>query len=198
MSSAEAAGQPGSSDDNRPSRPARLRINLLWGLAQVVIVALLFYAGGVLAAFITFDVLPDLFGTRPTSNGVLIGLAAGVMAGLTVTHRSRSWLLRLRVRRLRRDGVTVTATVQRVERFYRYSPKGPGTMTYTVHVRWDDPVSGGDRAGQRRYRFWGRGSRSFEHAFGTGHAIPLLYEAGHPARFVIDMQYAPTMADLFS
>ena len=60
-----------------------------------------------------------------------------------------------------------------------------------------DPVTGVSWKGERRYRFWGRGSKRLEAAFAYGAKVPVYYPPGRPSRFIIDVPFAPTMADFF-
>jgi hypothetical protein len=167
---------------------ARLAVGLVWGLAQIVILGAFFVAGGLVGALGSL-VAPSIYGL-PLS----IGFVGGVLAALVVNHHSRMWLLQLRLRRLRRRGQQVMASVVWVEERLAANPRGPGTMTYTVFLRWQDPVGGADHEYERQYRFWGRGSRQFE-ALVDEPSVPVLYEPSDPSRFVIDIPFAPTMAD---
>jgi hypothetical protein len=167
---------------------ARLAVGLVWGLAQIVILGAFFVAGGLVGALGSL-VAPSIYGL-PLS----IGFVGGVLAALVVNHHSRMWLLQLRLRRLRRRGQQVMASVVWVEEHLAANPRGPGTMTYTIFLRWQDPVGGADHEYERQYRFWGRGSRQFE-ALVDEPSVPVLYEPSDPSRFVIDIPFAPTMAD---
>jgi hypothetical protein len=51
--------------------------------------------------------------------------------------------------------------------------------------------------GERRYRFWGHGDRAFELLTERGTEVKVRYPAGRAQRFVVDIPYAPTMADQF-
>lgn len=173
--------------------PAGLRvlIGLLWGLVQMAIVFVLLFAGGVAAAYLG----QGMAGGRPASStAVLVGLAVGVAAGLFVNHKARIWLQEFRLRRLRADGVSVEATVRRLDR--QYIPYKVGTTSYVAHVQWQDPATGRGWQGERRYRFSGRGSRQLEGICAHGERVGLYYPAHRPARFVLDIPFAPTMADL--
>jgi hypothetical protein len=167
---------------------ARLGVGLVWGLVELVILGAFFVAGGLVGA-LGFLVAPSIYGL-PLS----IGFVAGIVAGLMVNHHARLWLLHLRVRLLRRRGQHVMASVMWVDDQYAASGRGPGTMTCTVFVRWQDPVSGDDHEYDRQYRFWGNGSKHFE-ALVDEPSVPVLYAPGRPSRFVIDIPFAPTMAD---
>lgn len=169
----------------------RVLVGLLWGLIQAVTLFALLFAGGVAAAYLD----ESLAGGGPVSSTpVLIGLAAGVAAGLALCHKARAWLQELRLRRLRADGVSVQATVRRLDRLY--VPYKAGTTRYTVCVQWKDPVTAACWHGERRYRFYGRGSRRLETLCAVGARVELRYPAHRPSRFILDVPFAPTMADL--
>jgi hypothetical protein len=178
-------------------KPRRALTEVIWGLLQFVVIALLFFAGGVAGAYLTWDLLPHLAGTRSSAGGVLPGFAVGVAAALTINHNARMWLQRLRLRRLRARGVEAQAAVTRLRRSYLTSGRGPGTTTYTVFVRWLDPVTGDITDRERRYRFWGRGSRRFETVCAARSTVPVYYPRHRLERFILDVPFAPTMADFF-
>jgi hypothetical protein len=50
---------------------------------------------------------------------------------------------------------------------------------------------------ERRYRFRGRGDRAFEALTERGTEVNVHYPAGRAQRSVVDIPYAPTMADQF-
>jgi hypothetical protein len=129
---------------------------------------------------------------------VPIGLLTGAVVGLFVSHKARTWLLRYRLWRLRAVGVGVTAMVRELDSRWFSSPHGGSVTVYVAHVYWRDPVTGTRWEGARRYRFWNRGSRQMEAACARGTQVRLYYPANRPARFVIDIPFAPTMADLLS
>jgi hypothetical protein len=169
---------------------ARFGVDVIWALVQLIVLAALFVAGGELGGALGFLVMPRIFGLP-----LALGFAAGVVAGLVVNHSSRMWIMRLRLRRLRRSGQRVDATVLHVEEGYASGGRGGGMTTYTVYVGWRDR-DGAEHEYERRYRFWGRRSRAFEAAVVGQPALPVFYAPGHPSRFVIDIPFAPTMADL--
>ena len=170
----------------------RVLIGLLWGLVQAVAVFVLLFAGGVAAAYLDESAAAGL---PVSSSAVLVGLAAGVAAGLFVNHKARIWLQEFRLRRLRGGGVSVQATVRRLDR--QYIPYKIGTTRYVVHVQWQDPATGDRWQGERRYRFSGRGSRRLEASCARGERVGLYYPEHRLSRFVIDVPFAPTMADFF-
>lgn len=172
----------------------RVLVGLLWGLVQAVTVFVLLFAGGVAAAYLDEIMIS---GRPVSSTPVLVGLAAGVVVGLYVDHKARTWLRELRLRRLRSSGVWVQATVRRLDRQWFTSGRGGGVTRYTAHVQWQDPATGACWQGERRYRFAGRGSRRLEATLAEGRRIELSYPAHRPSRFVIDVPFAPTMADFF-
>jgi len=168
---------------------ARLAVGLVWGLIQIVILGAFWIGGGLVGALGSL-VAPSIYGLP-----VSIGIVGGVLAALVVNHHSRMWLLQFRLRRLRRRGERVMASVVYVDEHVAVNPRGPGTVTYTVFLRWQDLVGGSVHEYERQYRFWGSGSRQFE-ALVDEPTVPVLYESSDPSRFVIDIPFAPTMADL--
>lgn len=174
------------------SRGKRLLIGLAWGLIQLVILFALLYLGGVAAGYLATDV----FGGHGVNPTVLLGIAVGVIAGLVVDHNARIWLQRFRLRGLHARGVAVEAGVH-LDKQYTYSGRGPGTTRYIAQVRWTDPATGESWQGERRYRFSGRGSKRLEAICSARAKVPVYYPAGRPSRFVIDVPFAPTMADFF-
>lgn len=174
----------------------RATIVLIWVVIQLVVFALLFFWCGVAGAYVSWDILPQLFHVGRSTAGVLIGFGVGAIVTVWICHSSRGWLLRLRLRRLRRDGIEAVATVTRLDRRYRRNPRGPGITHYTVHVRWHDPQDGSTRDHERRYRFFGHGSSRFEDTCAHRRTVTVRYDQRNPGRFVIDIPFAPTMADL--
>jgi hypothetical protein len=98
--------------------------------------------------------------------------------------------LRLRVRWLRRNGTEATATVTKFASKYVVGGRGGSLTYYTVHVSWHGTEH------ERRFRFWGRGSPTFERICARRRAVTVRFTQRHPDRFVLDIPYAPTMADL--
>ncbi|HEY4022843.1 MAG TPA: DUF3592 domain-containing protein [Pseudonocardiaceae bacterium] len=178
------------------TRSQRAAITLIWALVQVIVFALLFFWCGVAGVYVSWDLLPYLFHIGPDPYGVLIGFAVGTVAGIWVCHRARMWLLRLRLRRLRRSGIEATATVTRLAKDYQANPRGPGVTRYTVHLRWRDPQDGGSREQDRRYRFSGHGSPRFESTCAERTKVVVRYDHRHPDRFVLDIPFAPPMAEV--
>jgi hypothetical protein len=167
---------------------ARLVVGTVWGLMQAVILGVLLVAGGLVGAIGSL-VAPSAYGLP-----ISIGFAGGFVAGLVVNHYSRMWLLQIRLRLLRRRGQRAMASVLWVDELVGANPRGPGTITYTVFVRWQDPVTGVDHEYERQYRFWGTGSKHFEAVLDQPR-LPVLYAPSRPSRFVIDIPFAPTAAD---
>jgi hypothetical protein len=161
----------------------RLLVSLLWGLTQVVTVFILFFAGGVAVGYLKPAAVP-------------LGLGAGTVAGLYVCHQARGWLQQARLRGLRAHGVSARTTACWLESEWFPSPRGGGVTKYVAHVGWRDPGTGAVWQGERRYQFYGRGPRQLEAAFVDGNQVELHYPANRPERFVIDLPFAPTMADV--
>lgn len=187
-------GEPSQTAAN--SRRRRLLIGLAWALIQLVILCALLFAGGVAAGYLAIDVFSG-HGVNGVSSAVPIGFAAGAITALVVNHSARIWLQRLRLRGLRAQGVAVPAEVVDLGRKYTASTRGPGSTRYIALVRWTDPATGVSWQGERRYRFSGRGSRRLEAACANGAKVPVYYPPGRPSRFIIDIPFAPTMADFF-
>lgn len=168
---------------------ARDGVGLLWALVQLVILGGLFTAGGLLGSLGAL-VIPRYYG-----GPLIVGFVAGTVAGLVVNHSARMWLLRLRLWRLRERGRRVMATVEWVDEQFVVGGRGQSKTYYTVFVDWRDPVSGEEHEYERQYRFWGVGSKALEAALDDP-TVPVVYDPAHPSRFVIDIPFAPTMADL--
>jgi hypothetical protein len=175
------------------SRRNRLLTCLVWCLIQAVITVVLMFATAVAAGYLALDV----FSGHGISSMVPAGLLAGAIAALAVNHNARTWLQRLRLRGLRVRGVAVEAQAGLLGYQYTPSSRGPGTARYIARVSWTDPVTGVSWKGERRYRFWGRGSKRLEAAFAYGAKVPVYYPPGRPSRFIIDVPFASTMADFF-
>lgn len=193
---ARRLGKPTPADIAQPtagSRRGRLLVGLAWGLIQVVIVCVLFFAGLLAAGYLSTDALSG----RGANTLAPVGFCVGAGAGLWVNHRARNWLQRLRLRGLRTRGVVADAEVVKLGSEYTPNPTGAGfgTTRCTVLVSWRDPVTGSGWRGECRYRFWGR-SRRLELACPPGARVPVYYPAGRPSRFIIDIPFAPTMADV--
>lgn len=100
------------------------------------------------------------------------------------------------LRSLRVGGVSARAVVRRLDRQWSASGRGGGLTRYVAHVQWRDPVTGACWRGERRYRFYGRGSRQLEVICADGAQVELYYPANRPSRFIIDVPFAPTVADV--
>ena len=174
----------------------RVTITLLWRLTQVVVFALLVLGCGVEGGAISRN-----------STGVVIGSAIGVVVATWLCLSGRMWLLVVRLDRLRREGVEAQATVM-TDRVYtplgrrrgdlRYPNErsyGPAEIRYTVYLRWVDPRDGTLREGERRYRLTGSASARFERVM-AGMRVTVRYDRRRPSRFVLDIPFAPSMADL--
>jgi hypothetical protein len=171
----------------------RVLVGLVWGLIQAVIVLALLAAGAVGAAYLDRAIT----GVSPASPLiVLIGLVAGGAAGLSVGHKARSWLQEVRLRRFRDAGVSVRAIVDGLDRQCAVSGRR-GLTSYVVRVQWQDPGTGARCHGERRYRFAGHRSHRLESLCADRARVAVYYPARRPSRFVIDVPFAPTMADFF-
>lgn len=175
------------------SRGRRVLISLAWGLVQLVITATLFFFGGVAGGGLAVHV----FDWRGLDTLLPLGFVAGVVIALWINHSARGWVRRLRLLGLRRQGTAVDATVLYLIGHYISNPRaGPGIDTYVLAAQWTDPVTGATWEGQRTYRFRGRAPRRFKAACADGAKVGVYYPPGRPSRFVIDIPFAPTMADL--
>jgi hypothetical protein len=167
-------------------------IGLVWSLVQVVLVFALALAVGLPVAYLSQEA-----GAGESAGWVgLYGMAAGVGVAVLVCHRARGWVLKSRLRRLRASGVSVQGVVRRLDQQWSASGRGGGLTKYVAHVQWRDPVTGERWQGERRYRFYGRGSEQLEAALADGAQVDLCYPADRPSRFIIDVPFAPTMADV--
>jgi hypothetical protein len=183
-------------DAARHGRAAWYTVGLAWGLVQLVILVLCLYAGGIAGAYLTWVLLPHLLGIRPGVVGLAIGFPGGVAGGIAVNHNARMWVQRLRLRRLRTRGTSATAKVANLSERYVSNPRGGGVTYYTVELRWTDPVTGTRYRHQRKYRFLGRGSPAFEKTCAKRTELTVRYPLGRPSLVVIDIPFAPAMADL--
>lgn len=171
----------------------RFGIGLIWTVVMVVILAAGVFAGLLLGAGL-YELV------RPHSRGDLsvlvpLGGLAGTVLGISICHLARGWVQRLRLSRLRLTGVAATGRVTACLESYISNSRGPGMTFYRVTVAWTD--ESGPHTGQRRYRFWGHGVRTFDVLTERGKEVQLRYPPGRPERFIIDIAYAPTMADQF-
>jgi hypothetical protein len=177
---------------------ARLAIGLVWGLLILAVLGVATFAGMVAAAWLGFDVLPRYDGGHDVAWLLVVGATAGVTAGLTIGHRGRGWVQASRLRRMRRDGATArtAATVRRCDSRYVINPRGGGVTVYRIRVGWFDHQTG-EQERERQYKFYGHGVPAFEELVRRGAHVPISYPTGRPHRFIIDIPYAPTMADQF-
>jgi hypothetical protein len=65
--------------------------------------------------------------------------------------------------------------------------------SYVVLVRWRDLA--GEHVGERAYRFRTRSTDDFLARLTDGRPVIVRYPRAEPRRFVIDIPYAPSMAD---
>lgn len=175
----------------KDSRARRRLIGLAWALLRVVILVALFRAGAMLAAVL----VTGAFGGHGAGPAAVVGILAGLAAALVASHRACGWLMRLRLRGLRVRGVTANAVVVKCD-WDMSSSRGLAIARYTVLVRWVDPAAGVPRQGSRRYHFVGLGSQRFEAACPHGAIVLVLYPPNRPSRFIIDVPFAPVMADI--
>jgi hypothetical protein len=178
-------------------RWARAGIGLGWGVLMVVLLAAAIFGGMLLGAWLGFDVLPHYNGGHDVAWLLAVGALAGVVVGLTIGHKGRGWVQAWRLHRLRRGGgVTLTASVRRSDGNYVRNPRGGGVTVYDVRVGWRDHQAG-EQERERQYKFWGRGAPAFEELVHSGAEVPVVYPPGRPDRFIVDIPFAPTMADQF-
>jgi hypothetical protein len=189
---ASAVAGPTASAPNRNG--ARFGIGLAWTIVMVLIVGVLVFAGLLLGAELLEWVHHRSDGDQ--SWLVPVGGLAGAVLGISVCHLARGWVQRLRLSRLRRAGVTATGRVIARLDEYTSNPRGPGMTVYRVSFAWTDDEAG-PQMGERRYRFWGRGNQVFEGLTERGAEVQVRYQPGQPRRFIIEIPYAPTMADQF-
>jgi hypothetical protein len=168
---------------------ARLGIGLGWFVVQALILLALFVVGGEIGG-LGYLVSPDDY-AAPLAVGFIIGL----LAGLWVDYQLPRWLFQRRLEHLRRAGVRVDATIDWVEAQYAASSGGTALRTYTVFVSWQAADAQIYQL-ERQSRFWGSSWRRFEAAV-AGATVPVAYEPARPARFMLDLPFAPSMADYF-
>jgi hypothetical protein len=154
---------------------------LLIGVAWVLLRVVILVAG--------------VFAVKGTGPAATAGILAGTAAALVASCRARDWLMRMRLRRLRAKGVTAKAVVVKCD-WDMSIGCGLAIAKYAVLVRWVDPVTGVVRQGDRRYRFVGMGSERFRAACSHGAIVRVHYPPNRPSRFVIDVPFAPVMADI--
>ncbi|MEV0398989.1 DUF3592 domain-containing protein [Actinoallomurus sp. NPDC050550] len=176
-------------------RRAWWAVSIGWGLLQLVILALCLFWGGVAGVSVTWSLLPHLLGIRHSVNGLAVGFLTGLAVGLIINHKARMWVRRARLRRLRRRGSRATARVAAVDRQHR-SVRGSKSTSYVVRLQWIDPATRTGYRCRRWYRFAGSGSAAFEKACSTGAEVTVWFPPGRPSRAVVDIPFAPVMADL--
>jgi hypothetical protein len=186
-----AAATPAVSALSR--RGARFTIGLIWTVVMIVIVAGLISAGLILGGELYLR-LHHFGGADQSWLAPVLGLV-GALLGVSICHLARGWVQRLRLSRLQRTGVAASGHVLARLDEYISNTRGPGMTRYRVSVVWTD--ESGPQIGERRYRFWGRGNRAFEALTERGQEVQVRYPAGRPQRFIIEIPYAPTMADQF-
>lgn len=175
---------------------ARAAVTMVWGLVQLGILAALLFLAGVAGAFVGFVLIPHFAGGSATWAPLPLGFGAGVIAACIVNHSARMWLQRARLRLLGSDAVRVIALVVWVDRSTTFNPRAPSRTTYAVHLRWQDPLSHMTQEQVRRYAFWGNRSKPFDNVFRQRAMLAVRYAPGRPSRFIIDVPFAPMMADL--
>src|SRR5690606_22065228 len=120
------------------------------------------------------------------------GLLAGLGALTLITYRARVWLHRIRLRRLRRSGASAVANVV----WLAGDTINPTMFEgYVVFVRWRDLA--GEHVGDRCYRFRDGAPHDFLRRLGPKQMVVVRYPTARPHRFVIDVPYAPSIADNF-
>lgn len=193
--------EPDPAEDARAGRgrAGGVVVAAVRGLAIVVVGAVLIAAGAVGGTYVSWNLLPHLFGTREEVYGLPVGTLAGIVAAFWFAHMGRRWVLRARLRRLRSGGVRTTATIQNIRTEFQVGSRGGGNTTYHLTLCWTDPFSGVRYVlRRRRYRFFGTaGSATFEKAC-AAREIPVLYPPHRPWRLVADIPFAPIMADLLT
>jgi hypothetical protein len=173
----------------------RIGLGLVWGVVMLVLFAALLFAGMVAGGYVGFVLLPRYNGGHDVQAALAAGAVVGVVLAVTVCHRARGWVQRLRLRLMRGHGVSAVATVVWGDELYTPGTKGPGSIVYTVYFAWSDPS--GQQLRERQYRFIGKALRAFETRLAVGARVPIRYPAARPHRFIVDIPYAPTMADQF-
>jgi hypothetical protein len=86
--------------------------------------------------------------------------------------------------------------VRRSNSEYISNPRGGGVTVYRIRIGWHD-LQCGEQERERQYKFFGRGAAAFEELVRRGAQVPIAYPAGQPNRVIIQIRYAPTMADQF-
>jgi hypothetical protein len=174
---------------------ARLRISLLWLLVMLVVFAASVYGAALGGAYLGRHVLPQLDGGRQVSAMPTIGAVLGALVAAIVCQRARSWLQRLRLWLLRGESISANATVVGLDSLYTKGSRGNGNTLHIVHVKWRDAT--GEHIGERQYKFYNHGPADFLTRMQRGAHLPIRYHPARPHRFIIDIPYAPRMADNF-
>jgi hypothetical protein len=170
----------------------RVGIGLAWGVVMLAVFAGIVFGAMVGGGYAGYVWAPRLDGGHDIGPVLALAALAGIAAGIAVCHRARGWVQRLR---LSRCDVRTSARVVWRDRRFTASARGPGGTRYTVYLSWRDPA--GEQAGERQYRFMGHGPQDFASRVAVDGTVPIRYPAGRPHRFIIDVPYAPTMADQF-
>jgi MFS family permease len=176
-------------DVDRSRRRTRRVVGVVWAVIQVTVFAAGLAVGGVLGLSVGSRIPSGPHRWGPLA-GMVLGLLAGLFGGILLIRGTPALLLRWRLWRLRRGGVSAKATVALVESRYRYYGRGGYVTTYTVTVQW------GRYQGKRRYPFSGKGSDPFTQVCHLGAGVVVRHPAEHPDRFVIDIPFAPVLEDL--
>jgi hypothetical protein len=172
-------------------RRARRVVAAVWAVVQVVVFLVVFAGCGFAGLYLGLQVPTGPARWGPLA-GMVLGFVAGMAGALGILRGTRVGLLRLRLRRLRRNGTSARATVMSVERRERYYGRGGYVTTYTVTVRW------GRHGGERRYSFPGKRSDRFTEVCHQGAVVSVWHPAGAPDRFVIDIPFTPVLEDLLA
>lgn len=174
---------------SRRRERARRVVAVVWGIVQLVVFAAGLAAGGVGGLYLGLRVPTGPHQWGPLV-GMVLGLLVGLVAALAILRGARVGLLRWRLWRLRRHGISAKATVVSVERRSRYYGRAGDITTYTVTVQW------GRHQGQRQYQFRGRASDRFTEVCHHAAVVLVRHPPGAPDRFVLDIPFAPVMEDL--
>jgi hypothetical protein len=167
-------------------------VTALWAAAQLPILLAVCLGVMTVAVVVGSQLWPRLFGEDVSHVAVPVGLLAGVGTATAVIYRARVWLHRMRLWRLRRWGARAVATAVWIEG----DPTNPTALEgYVVFVRWRDLA--GEHLGERCYRFWLGAPHGFLSRFAHGKPVVVRYPRAQPRRFVIDIPYAPSIADAF-
>jgi hypothetical protein len=191
-------GVPHTDQRRLTSRPtgrgrawARFGIGALWGAVMLVFFATVVFTSMVGTAYLAEKALPARLAGYHVDEIVEVAAVISGIAAVMVCRRARMWWLRARLRGLRRHGVHAMAKVTRRDLVHTVNPRGPNATTYTVSVHWQEAT------GERCYRFWAPGSADFLKRTESGRVVPVYYPPGRPHKFLIDIPYAPTIADFF-